>query len=128
MDYISISNNQRISFSSIPVINYEDFMEMVVFSWMKEKHNHCVNYYGVPLNGQIRLICCVANDNEHTIYITSCNINPEKYIPSFSVHNLAFEKFEREIHEATLNYYLPTNEFLLKQIRQSKGKLKISFA
>jgi len=120
MDYISISNNQRISFSSIPVINYEDFMEMVVFSWMKEKHNHCVNYYGVPLNGQIRLICCVANDNEHTIYITSCNINPEKYIPSFSVHNLAFEKFEREIHENFGIKY--TDHPWLKPVRYSNSR------
>lgn len=36
-------------------------------------------------------------------------------------------RIEREINEATTNYYLPTNEFLLKLIFQSKGQLKLSF-
>ena len=36
-------------------------------------------------------------------------------------------RIEREIHEAATNFYLPTNEFLLKLIHQSKGKFKISF-
>lgn len=36
-------------------------------------------------------------------------------------------KIEREINEAAENYYLPTNEFLLKLISKSSGKLKLSF-
>ena len=36
-------------------------------------------------------------------------------------------RIEREINEATTNYYLPTNEFLLKLIFQLKGQLKLSF-
>jgi len=34
---------------------------------------------------------------------------------------------EMEIREAVSNYYLPTNNYLLKLIRQTKNKLKISF-
>jgi alpha-amylase len=34
---------------------------------------------------------------------------------------------EMEIREAVTNYYLPTNDYLLKLIRQTKNKLKISF-
>jgi Ni,Fe-hydrogenase III large subunit/NADH:ubiquinone oxidoreductase subunit C len=120
MDYITINNNQRISFSSIPVISYEDFMETVVFSLMKEKHNHCVNYYGVPLNDRIRFVCCIADDAEHTIHVTSCEINPEKFLPSFSVHNLAFEKFEREIHENFGIKY--TDHPWLKPVRYAAGR------
>ncbi|MEI8112738.1 MAG: hypothetical protein WCI54_03875 [Bacteroidia bacterium] len=36
-------------------------------------------------------------------------------------------RIEREINEAVTNYYLPVNDFLLKLIDQSKGKLKLSF-
>jgi alpha-amylase len=36
-------------------------------------------------------------------------------------------RIEKEIQEASTNYYLPTNNFLLKLIHQSKGKLKLSF-
>ncbi|HZL11701.1 MAG TPA: hypothetical protein VFC65_17090 [Prolixibacteraceae bacterium] len=36
-------------------------------------------------------------------------------------------RIEREIYESATNYYLPTNDFLLRLIRQSKGKLKVSF-
>lgn len=37
-------------------------------------------------------------------------------------------RIEKQIREAATNYYLPTNDFLLKLIHQSKGKLKISFS
>jgi len=36
-------------------------------------------------------------------------------------------RIEKEIQEASTNYYLPTNNFLLKLIHQSKGQLKLSF-
>src|SRR5680860_2116 len=34
---------------------------------------------------------------------------------------------EREIQEAVINYYLPTNNFFLKLIQQTKGKFKLSY-
>lgn len=37
------------------------------------------------------------------------------------------QKNEREINEASANYYLPTNEFLLKLISKNKDKLKLAF-
>lgn len=36
-------------------------------------------------------------------------------------------RIEREINEAATNYYLPTNEFLLKLINQFRKKLKVAF-
>jgi len=36
-------------------------------------------------------------------------------------------RIEREIHDAATNYYLPTNDYLLKLINQNKGNLKLSF-
>ncbi|HEY3371253.1 MAG TPA: alpha-amylase [Prolixibacteraceae bacterium] len=37
------------------------------------------------------------------------------------------QRIEREIHDAVMNYYLPSNEFLLKLINQYEGKLKLAF-
>lgn len=36
-------------------------------------------------------------------------------------------RIEREIQDAAKNYYLPTNDYLLKLIHQYKGNLKLSF-
>jgi len=36
-------------------------------------------------------------------------------------------RIESEIQDAVKNYYLPTNDYLLKLIRQSKGNLKLSY-
>lgn len=36
-------------------------------------------------------------------------------------------RIEREMRDAAANYYLPSNEFLLKLIHQYKGNLKVSF-
>lgn len=36
-------------------------------------------------------------------------------------------RIEREINDAATNYYLPSNDFLLKLIKKYKGKLKVDF-
>ena len=37
------------------------------------------------------------------------------------------QRIEREIRDAVINYYLPSNDFLLRQIKKYKGKLKVAF-
>ena len=99
MDYISIKNNTSIPLSSIPVLEYDTFLASNIFDLMNETQNHCVNYYGFPENGKIRLICCIASDDTHVINVSSSIVAPGIPYPSFTAHILAFEKFEREIHE-----------------------------
>ena len=99
MDYTGIKNNQRIPLSSIPLLDYPAFLELNAVKLIREKQNHCVNYYGFPQGERIKLICCMADDNTHLVYISSCLVNKEQEYPSFAAHHLAFEKFEREIHE-----------------------------
>lgn len=99
MSFISIKNNQRIACSSIPELDYNSFMELNVFNLLKSEGSHCVNYFGYPDSGKIRLICCIADDNLQSIQVSSCVVDAHQSLPSFSKHNLAFEKFEREIHE-----------------------------
>jgi Ni,Fe-hydrogenase III large subunit len=60
---------------------------------------HCVNYYGFREGDTIKLICCIADDNDHTVYVSSCLVEATAELASFTAKNLCFEKFEREIHE-----------------------------
>jgi Ni,Fe-hydrogenase III large subunit len=66
---------------------------------MKGSSSHCVNYYGIPKGNKIKLICCIANDKQHLIHVSSSVVNAGQSLPSFTRHKPAFEKFEREIHE-----------------------------
>ena len=98
MDYIEIKNNRAIPVSSIPELKYQKFVETNI-SLMKEEHNHCVNYYGVPHHGRVKLFCCIADDKAHSIYISSTVTYTNVTLESLTAYNFAFEKFEREISE-----------------------------
>lgn len=99
MKYISIKNNETIPLASIPELDYSAFLELNVFSLIKGTDTHCVNYFGVPDAGKLRLFCCIANDELGSINISSSLIDPQQSVPSFSRHKLLYEKFEREINE-----------------------------
>lgn len=97
--YIAVKNNETISLQSIPILNYEDFLSFNT-SLLSNEANHCVNYFGYPLPDKLKLICCIANDEESLIQISSSEINLDmNFFPSFSAHHLAFHIFERELHE-----------------------------
>lgn len=115
MKYISVKNNQTIPISTIPELDYSSFLEQNVFSLIKAEGAHCVNYFGVPHFGKIKFFCCIANDELSNINITSSIVDANQPIPSFTKHNLVFEKFEREIHE---NFGIPyTDHPWLKPVR-----------
>ena len=99
MKYAILKNNQTIPLASIPELDYNSFRETIVLSLMKESQYHCVNYFGFPHKNKIKLICCIANDELNSINISSSIVDAKQPLPSFSKHNLVFEKFEREIHE-----------------------------
>ncbi len=98
MNYISVKNNQTIALSAIPELDYDSFLQLNVSS-VKSGACHCVNYFGFPHRNKIRLICCIANDELHTIQVSSSVVEKQQPLPSFTKNNLVFEKFEREIHE-----------------------------
>ncbi len=99
MNHIELKNNETIPLSSIPELSYASFMETNVVSLIKEPQNHCVNYFGVPYQNKIKLICCIANDETHTVFVSSSVVDAEKQLPSFTAKDFAFEKFERELNE-----------------------------
>ncbi len=98
-NYKIIKNNQTIPLQSIPILEYEDFIKLNT-SFLKEESKHCVNYFGYKIAEKIKLICCIADDTESTILLSSCEINQDATeYPSFAAQHLAFHIFERELHE-----------------------------
>jgi len=99
MHAITIKNYERIVFTSIPTLPYEQFVPVILEELMVNNACHCINYFGYPHNGKIQLICCIANDNEHTIHVTSTIATPGATFPSLTAHRISFHFFEREIYE-----------------------------
>lgn len=99
MSFITINNHQNVPVKTIPELEYKLFLESNIALMDDHPERHCVLYFGYPEDKQIRLICCVADDLQHTIMVTSSSVKNDAVLPSFSARNISFEKFEREIHE-----------------------------
>jgi len=99
MRYTTVQNNQTIPVSQIPITSYDTFFELNAGFVKDSAHRHCVNYFGYPVDGNITLICCIADDQSHEIYISSCQVEPTDKLPSLVSEFFCFERFEREIHE-----------------------------
>jgi Ni,Fe-hydrogenase III large subunit len=99
MNFIAINNQQTVPVSTIPVLDYNLFRETNVSLVEDNPDRHCVLYFAYREVDRLRLICCIADDIEHDIKISSALADLKEIYSSFSARVLAFEKFEREIHE-----------------------------
>jgi Ni,Fe-hydrogenase III large subunit/NADH:ubiquinone oxidoreductase subunit C len=97
--YISVRNNEVIALESIPVHLYDQFLDINVSALTENPFRHCVNYFGFQAANYIKLICCIADDESHQIFISSALVNIKDEFASFTALNHNFENFEREIHE-----------------------------
>ena len=107
MQHISINNNQSIALSEIPELIYSEFMKGNLELLSGKPERHCVNYFGYKTSDRIKLICCIADDVVHQIFVSSAIVDAVSIIPSFTAQNHNFEKFEREIHE---NFGIPYSD------------------
>ena len=97
--FTAIQNNQSILLQSIPVLIYDDFLSLNT-SFIKDESKHCVNYFGYKIKDKLKLICCIANDSDATILLSSAEIDwNTPGFPSFTAQHLSFHIFERELHE-----------------------------
>lgn len=120
MNYISIKNNQTILLSDIPESNYEWFYDMNTEFVLGHPERHCVNYFGYKVGNNVKLICCIADDVTHEIFVSTCLVHKDHALESFSSKLLCFEKFEREIHENFgVNY---TDHPWLKPLRYASNR------
>jgi len=99
MNYISIFNNQTIPISAIPDNDYGSFFDLNTSLVANHPERHCVNYFGYRIGDKIKLVCCIADDNTHEIYVSSCMVELSAKLDSLTAKLFCFEKFEREIHE-----------------------------
>lgn len=99
MSYIKVNNHQSVSAGAIPELKYPLFREMNTELVLNHAERHCVLYFGVRYESFIKLICCIADDNQHNIMISSSVVKDDEVLESFSARCICFEKFEREIHE-----------------------------
>jgi hypothetical protein len=99
MHYLTIKNNQSVPVSEIPEVSYNAFLILNTGMVAENSERHCVNYFGYKLDNKIKLICCIADDAEHVIFVSSCLVDIGSEHASFTSKLLCFEKFEREIHE-----------------------------
>jgi len=99
MSYISINNQQSVAADTIPELDYSRFIEMNTSLVEDHPERHCVLYFGYNYKEKVRLICCIADDLQHNIMISSSVVKSDATLSSFAARNLSFERFEREIHE-----------------------------
>lgn len=118
MSFISIYNQQAIPENSIPEITYDQFLALNVSLMEGHPERHCVMYFGYKRADHIRLICCIADDVQHNILVSSSKVSTGSVLDSFSAHHLSFERFEREINENFAISY--TNHPWLKPVRYSE--------
>jgi Ni,Fe-hydrogenase III large subunit len=117
MNYIAIGNNSTVTISDIPELSYHEFFELNTSLILDNPQRHCVNYFGYNTTESIKLICCIADDSCHEIFVSSCIVNPNSSLEAFTSKALCFEKYEREIHE---NFGLGFNNHpWLKPVRYS---------
>lgn len=100
MGFLSIHNNQAIPVNEIPVFSYSSFLESNTALVKGQPDNHCLQYFGSIENGKVKLICCIADDRNKNILVSSSIVSQNDELDSFSAGCYAFEKFEREIHES----------------------------
>jgi Ni,Fe-hydrogenase III large subunit len=120
MNFITVKNHQSVPVSTIPELNYNLFLETNTAMMENHPERHCVLYFGYRLEKSIRLVCCIADDNEHNIMISSSVVSDEAVLNSFTAKILSFEKFEREIHENFGIRY--TDHPWLKPVRYAENR------
>lgn len=104
---VTIQNNSTIAVKAIPVLKYDDFLEVNLKS-MDQANHHCVNYFGYADRGILKLVCCVANDDSSSILVSGSEVSLDtnQNFRSFTAANLSFHSFERELHENYgINYF-----------------------
>jgi Ni,Fe-hydrogenase III large subunit len=120
MSFITINNQQAVPLKSIPELGYDMFYNINTSLLEDHAERHCVLFFGYRDSGMIRLICCIADDNQHNIMVSSSVVKSDSVLNSFSLKNFAFEKFEREIHE-NFGIEYPDHPWL-KPVRYSENR------
>jgi Ni,Fe-hydrogenase III large subunit len=120
MNFLTIKNNQTVPYSAIPEIEYKLFHEINTEILDDHPERHCVLYFGIREVRSIHLICCIADDIQQNILVSSSIVDATACLNALSAKNLSFERFEREIHE---NFGIDYSDHpWLKPLRYSENR------
>ncbi len=96
---IEVENGSRLNIEQIPIVPYNQFYAEVD-RLMEAASVHCVAYYAVPSDDSLTFYCCLADDEEHQLFMLAHKQKREEVtLPSLTSKHYAFHCFEREIHE-----------------------------
>ncbi len=98
--HITIANNSKIPLERIPVLPYGEFLGFNT-DLLGDSAHHCVAYFGFRYRERLKLICCIANDHNASVLISSAELSQEteEIYPSFTAQHIAFHIFERLLAE-----------------------------
>jgi Ni,Fe-hydrogenase III large subunit len=120
MSSLTINNHQVVPVNKIPVLEYKLFLDNNISLLEDHPERHCILYFGYREKNRIRLVCCVADDFQHNIMVSSAIVECDIVLNAFSARNISFERFEREIHE---NFGIGFNDHpWLKPVRYSESR------
>ena len=91
INYKTVINNQAIDLNDIPVLDYPLFVEMNIGLINGNPVRHCVNFFGCQVFEKIKLICCIADDDLHEIFVSSTLVEKGVELESFTARNHNFE-------------------------------------
>ena len=99
-NYITLINNGPPALlKTIPVLSYPDFYNLVK-ELLADQACHCVAYYALPMEENLRFFCCIANDHTSEIMVFSHEQKiGEVVLESLTSEVFAMHVYEREIHE-----------------------------
>jgi Ni,Fe-hydrogenase III large subunit len=120
MSFLTVNNQQSVPLNTIPELEYNLFLDDNTTLLENQPEKHCVLYFGYRDLNSVRLICCIADDSNHNILVSSSVVREDAILNAFSAKNLSFERFEREIHENFgINY---SDHPWLKPVRYSENR------
>lgn len=99
-NFLKIKNGQCVNLDNIGILPYIDFYNSILKLFENEE-NHCVLYYSVPIDENLRFIMAVANDKTQDIKLLShiIQVGEKKELDSLTEKIFALHIFEREIYE-----------------------------
>jgi hypothetical protein len=71
MEYITIQNQETTPVSNIPELDYNTFFALNTGLVDSHEEMHCATYFGYRTDRGVKLICCIADDLQHHIMLSS---------------------------------------------------------
>ncbi len=99
-NFATLKNQGTLPLQDLPTMPYHEYF-LVADHLLKQESHHCVNNYAYRTGTQIRLICCIADDLNHTIKVFSSLLDgttPPR-LAALSKTHYAMHIYEREISE-----------------------------